>query len=106
MAESASLLFELFEEILSDDLPQEQVLLGADDEAVLFLLAAGQLRWKEHLRMNFYEITVPSFIPEDFRSHFRMSRHTVAVVEQLLSLHNNIPRYTGDRGRHCGYLGI
>lgn len=100
MAESVSLLFELFEEVLSDDLPQEQVLLGADDGAVIFLLAAGQLRQKEHVRTkNFYEITVPSYIPEDFRSHFRMSRHTVTVVEHLLSLHNDIPHYTADRGR-------
>ena len=36
--------FELFEEVLADDLPQKQVLLGADDRALLFLLAAGQLR--------------------------------------------------------------
>ena len=100
MAESVSLLFELFEEVLCDDLPQEQVLLGADDGAVLFLLAAGQLRQKEHVRTkNFYEITVPSYTPEDFRSHFRMSRHTVTVVEHLFSLHNDIPHYTGDRGR-------
>lgn len=100
MAESVSLFFGFFEEVLSDDLPQEQVLLGADDGAVLFLLAAGQLRWKEHVRTkNFYEITVPSYIPEEFRSHFRMSRHTVTVVEHLLSPHSDIPHYTGDRGR-------
>ena len=70
MAESFGLMFELFEEVLADDLEQQQVLLGADDEAVLFLLAAGQLVRKEHVRTkNFYEITVPSYIPEDFRSH-------------------------------------
>lgn len=50
MAESVSLLFEIFEEVLADDLPQEQVLLGADDGAVLFLLAVGQLRREEHVR--------------------------------------------------------
>lgn len=64
MAESFGLMFELFEEVLADDLEQQQVLLGADDEAVLFLLAAGQLVRKEHVRTkNFYEITVPSYIP-------------------------------------------
>lgn len=100
MAESVSLLFELFEEVLPDDLPQEQVLLGEDDGAVLFLLAVGQLRRKEVVRTkNFYEITVPSYIPEDFRSHVRMSLHTVTVLEHLLSVHNDIPHYTGDRGR-------
>ena len=100
MAESFGLMFELFEEVLADDLEQQQVLLGADDEAVLFLLAAGQLVRKEHVRTkNFYEITVPSYIPEDFRSHFRMSRHTVTVLEHLLSVHGDLPQYTGDRGR-------
>lgn len=68
-----SLLFELFEQVLADELPQEQVLLGVYDRVVLFLLAAGQLRRKEHVRAeNCYQITVPSYIPEDFRSHFRM----------------------------------
>ena len=43
MVASVSLVLELFEEVLVDDLPQEQVLLGADEGAVLFLLAAGQL---------------------------------------------------------------
>ena len=63
MAESFGLMFELFEEVLADDLEQQQVLLGADDEAVLFLLAAGQLVRKEHVRTkNFYEITVPWFV--------------------------------------------
>ena len=58
MAESFGLMFELFEEVLADDLEQQQVLLGADDEAVLFLLAAGQLVRKEHVRTkNFYEIS-------------------------------------------------
>lgn len=28
-----------------------------------------------------------------------MSLHTVTVLEHLLSVHNDIPRYTGDRGR-------
>ena len=66
MAESFGLMFELFEEVLADDLEQQQVLLGADDEAVLFLLAAGQLVRKEHVRTkNFYEITVPT----NFRYH-------------------------------------
>ena len=37
MAARVSLVFELFEEVLADDLPQEQVLLGADEGAVLFL---------------------------------------------------------------------
>ena len=77
-AESVSLLFEFFEEVLPDNLPQEQVLLGADDGAVLFRLAAGHLRRKKYVRTkNFYEMSVPSCInvPEDFRSQFRMSRH-------------------------------
>ena len=95
IAESLSLLFELFEEVLAGDLPQEQVILGADDGGVLFLLAAGQLRRKEHVRAkNFHQITVPSYILEDFRSHFRMSRHT-----DLLSVHNYIPQYTDHGGR-------
>ena len=100
MAASVGLFFKLFEEVFADDLPQEQVLLGADEGAVLFLLAAGQLRRKEHVRTkNFYEITVPSYIPEDFQSHFHMSQHTVTVLEHLLSVHNDIPHYTGHRGR-------
>ena len=100
MAASVSLVFELFEEVLADDLPQEQVLLGADEGAVLFLLVAGLLRRKEHVRTkNFYEITVPSYISEDFRSHFPMSRHTVTVLELLLAVHNDIPHNTGHRGR-------
>ena len=100
MAENLSLLFELFEEVLADDLPQEQVLLGADEGAVLFLLVAGQLGRKEDVRAkNFYQITVPSYVLEDFRSHFRMSRSTVTVLEDLLSVHNDISQYTDHGGR-------
>ena len=106
MAARVSLVLELFEEVLAADLPQEQVLLGADEEAVLFLLTAGQLRRKDHVRTkNFYEITVPSYIPEDFRSHFRMSRHIVTVLEHLLAVHNDIPHNTGHRGRPPVELG-
>lgn len=100
MAGSFTLIFELFEEVLADDLPQEQLLLrGADDEAILLLLAAWPSR-KEHVRTkNFYENTVPNYIPEDFRSHFRMSRHTVTVLEHLLSVHNDIPQFSDHGGR-------
>jgi len=67
MAASLSLIFDLFEEVLADDLPQEQLLLrGADDEAILLLLTAWPSR-KEHVRTkNFYENTVPNYILEDF----------------------------------------
>ena len=63
MAESLGLLFNLFKEVLADNLPQEQVLLGANDGAVLFLLAAGQPPRKEHIcTKNFYKITVPTLV--------------------------------------------
>ena len=94
--------FELFEEVLADDLPYEQVIVGADGGGVLFLLAAEQLRRKEYVcTENFYEISVPSCIhvPDDFRSYFRISRHTGTVVEHLFSVRNDIPHCSGDRGR-------
>ena len=100
MAESLGLIFELFEEIVADELQQEQGLSGASDRSLLFLLAAAQLSLREHVcTKNFYEITVPSYIPEDFRSHFRMSWCIVTVLEHLLLVHNDLPQYTGDRGR-------
>ena len=106
MAESVSLLFELFEEVFSDDLPQEQVLIGADDRAV-FIIPFGSRTampervrsYEEFLRNNHSKFPGPSYIPEDFRSHFHVSLHTVAVVEHLLSFCNDIPHYTCDRAR-------
>ena len=70
--------------------------LGADDRAVLFLFAARQLCQREHAgTKNFYEVTVPSYMPEDFRSHFCMSWHTVIIVENLFRS-TPIPHYTGN----------
>ena len=99
MVASVSLCFKLFEEFLAEDLPQEQVLLGADEGAFYYFWQLHSYAKRACCTKNFYEITVPSHIPEDFPSLFCMSRHTVTVLEHLLSVHNNIPHYTGHRGR-------
>ena len=88
----AANLFLFFEEMLGD-LPQTE---RSEDAAILFLVAGSYYERKGHARTKFfYENIVPLYNPEDFR----MSRHTVSVLEHLLSVHNDIPQFADHGGR-------
>lgn len=51
MGGSLSLIVKLFGEVVADDLPQEQLLRGVDDEATLLLLVPWSRRKKRHVHI-------------------------------------------------------
>lgn len=88
----------VLEELFDDNLLQE-LFKQPNDEALLLLIAAS-LRSNGHVLVrNYYEITIPNYSIEDFRSHFRMSRHTVTVIVNLLSVHDDTPQVSTNGGK-------
>ena len=75
MADSLELLFAL--EIFSDlELIIDELMV--DDDNIIVLSAIGRCYTRRNLNRiyNFMEITVPSYLPDEFKSHFRMTRET------------------------------
>jgi len=59
----------------------------SDGDIVLTLMRNG-MKTKEHKPKieNYYEITIPSYSLEDFRSHFRLNRTTFGVLVTRLAV--------------------
>ena len=86
--EMAASLYMLFEEIMAAHVELND---NSDDGAVLLRLA-GSPRRIIHIRTTkFYEIIVLSYMPDDFRSHFRMKRETIEVIVHLLAEYDDLP---------------
>jgi len=81
MADSPELLFAL--EIFTD---LEFIIneLMVDDDDVIVLSAIGQCYTRRILNRiyNFMEITVPSYLPDEFKSLFRLTRETCELFAQ------------------------
>jgi len=79
MADSPELLFAL--EIFSDS---EFIIdeFMVDDDDIIVLSATGRCYTRRNLNRiyNFVEITVPSYLPDEFKSHFRMTRRNVWAI--------------------------
>ena len=58
--------------------------LMADDDDIIVLSAIGRCYIRRNLNRiyNFMEITVPSYLPHEFKSHFRMTRETCELFAQ------------------------
>ena len=81
MADSPELLFAL--EIFSDvELIIDELMV--DDDDIIVLSAIGRCYTRRNLNRiyNFMEITVPSYLPDEFKSHFRMTRETCELFAQ------------------------
>ena len=90
MADSPELLFAL--EIFSDlELIIDELMV--DDNDIIVLSAIGRCYTRRNLNRiyNFMEITVPSFLPDELKSHFRMTRETCELFAQGAMRTGRIP---------------
>ena len=76
----AASLYVLFEELLSDDFIEREFTFEAVDEPFLTLLFKKKGRRQRFRNQQYYENIVPRYNVEDFRSHFRVTRHSVTVI--------------------------
>ena len=90
MVDSTEFLFVL--EIFSDS---EFIIdeLMVDDDDVIVLSAIGRCYMRRNLNRiyNFMEITVPSYLSDEFKSHFRMTRETCELFAQEAMRTGRIP---------------
>jgi len=95
----AACLFSFFEEIIANDLSVNELCERSDEEIVLLLLVGSECREEHIWTKNYYEVTIPNYNHQDFRSHFRMSKRTITVIENLLAVHDDLPQYNDHGGR-------
>ena len=75
----------------------EQLLLDDDNDGEIHLFAAIGAFMRRDLNriVGFYEIVVPAYSLDEFRSHFRMTKNTFEVLSRELAATGAIP--TGNR---------
>ena len=75
----------------------EQLLLDDDNDGEIHLFAAIGAFMRRDLNriVGFYEIVVPAYSIDEFRSHFRMTKNTFEVLSRELAATGAIP--TGNR---------
>ena len=91
-------LFVLFlEEVLDSFDKDMQLLLDSDDDRDVDIIAAICTFMRRNLERNqfFYEEVVPSYLLDEFRSHFRMSRETVELLCREIAGTGRIPPGNG-----------
>ena len=90
MADSPKFLFAL--EIFSDS---EFIIdeLMVDDDDIIVLTAIGRCYMRRNLNRicNFMEITVPSYLLDEFKRHFSMTRETCELFAQEAMRTGRIP---------------
>ena len=90
MVDSPEFLFAL--EIFSDS---EFIIdeLMVDDDDIIVLSAIGRCYMRRNLNRiyNFMGINVPSYLPDEFKSHFRMTRETCELFAQEAVRTGRIP---------------
>ena len=80
-----------------DTLIDEQLLLDYDNDGEIHLFSAIGAFMRRDLNriVGFYEIVVPAYSVDEFRSHFRMTKNTFEVLSRELAATGAIP--TGNR---------
>ena len=80
----------IVDEILEQTIDIE--LISSDDEGLILALLCQSKSRNRRIRVrNYYENIVHLYCPSDFRSHFRMSRTAVSLLEELLATCPNVP---------------
>lgn len=99
MAMSTVLLFEeLFDSMIEQEV-QEMSNSDSDDSLVLAVLGKSRFPLNRVRIVGYFEVVVPSYSPDCFRCHFRMTRESVAFLEGLLRVcPEMIPYEAHDRG--------
>ena len=79
MADVGSLLFVL--ELLKD-FEFTNGIMDDDDDIVVFSVVSCFMRRNLTRISGYFEQTVPSYLPDEFRQHFRMTRETCEILTQ------------------------
>lgn len=74
MADSLPLLIAL--ELLEDSEVETSDVLGEDDDITLFFAASSYLRRNLYRVRDYFEGTLPRYIPDEFKGHFGITRQT------------------------------
>ena len=77
MADVGSLLFVL--ELL-EDFEFTNDIMDDDDDIVVFSVVSCFMRRNLTRISGYFEQTVPSYLPDEFRQHFRMTRETCEIL--------------------------
>lgn len=96
-----TLLVLLFEELFDITAERELQELSDDEtEDLLLLVLLGNHGFPvNRVRVvGYFEVVVPSYRLDDFRSHFRMSRDSVSFIEGLLGVCPEIPHQAHGHG--------
>lgn len=99
MATSTVLLFEeLFDSMIEQEV-QEMGNSDSDDALLIAVLGKSRFPLNRVRIVGYFEVVVPSYSPDCFRCHFRMSRESVAFLEGMLRVRPEmIPYQAHDHG--------
>ena len=73
MADSLSILFAL--ELLDDYEVEISEVLDEDDDITLFSVGSSYMRRNLNRDHDYFKGTIPLHFPDEFKGHFRMTRH-------------------------------
>ncbi|XP_022801459.1 uncharacterized protein LOC111339136 [Stylophora pistillata] len=93
MVDSLSLLLAL--ELLDDSEVESSDVLGEDDDITLFSVASCYMRRNLNRVCDFFEGTIPLYFPDEFKSHFRMTRQTCELFTRAVISTGMIPLGNG-----------
>lgn len=99
MATSTVLLFEeLFDSMIEQEV-QEMGNSDSDDALLIAVLGKDRFPLNRVRIVGYFEVVVPSYSPDCFRCHFRMSRESLAFLEGMLRVRPEmIPYQAHDHG--------
>lgn len=89
MADSLPLSLAL--ELLDDFEVETNDVLGEDDDITFFSVASSYMRRNLNRVRDYFEGTIPLYLPVEFKSHFRMTRQTFDVFTHALMPAGRIP---------------
>ena len=82
MADHARLLFAL--QLFDDCELETNEFLDENDDIIYFSVVSSYTRRNLNRVRHFFESTVPSYFPDEFKSHFRMTRETCELFTQTV----------------------
>jgi len=89
MADYVPLLLAL--ELLDDCELETNEFLDENDDIIYFSVVSCYMRRNLNRIHNYFESTVPTYFPDEFKSHFRMTRETCELFAQEIMPTGRIP---------------
>lgn len=83
----------MLHEIMDSSVEEEIVINSEDDgEIVLFAAVATFMRRDLNRNQGFFEVSIPTYSIDEFRSHFRMTRSTVEALCREVQTTGRVPQ--------------